>query len=199
MSMKIKSIIFIVLAVFTNIAYSQTFGVKGGVNFAKMTELGSDQKSFVGFHVGPVIDYKLTKSLYFNSGLLYSLKGVKTEGMGDYGQETWTLKLNCLEIPLNISYQYSLGEISKFFIQTGPYLGYSISGKNDTGEKSYNVHFGNENQLRRFELGIGIGAGYEFHSIVTSLGYQFGLTNQFDTQDTMVRNKVLQLSVGYMF
>ena len=196
--MKLKSIIFIVLAVFTQIANAQTFGIKGGVNFAKMTDLGYTQKSIIGFHFGPVVDYKLRESLYFNSGLLYSLKGVKTEGMGEYGKDIWTLKLNCVEIPLNIAYKYSLGETSKIFIQAGPCIGYTINGKNDTGEKSYNVHFGNENQLRRFDFGISIGAGYEFHSLVTNLSYQLG-RNQFDSPDVTSRNKVLQLSVAYMF
>jgi hypothetical protein len=197
--MKFKSIIFIALAVFTQIANAQTFGIKAGANFAKMTDLGSDQKSILGFHVGPVVDFELRKNIYFNSGLLYSLKGSKIKGIGDYGKDIQTIKLNCVEMPLNIAYKFSNGEASSFFVQAGPYLDYVINGNVELDGKKGDIVFGGENQMRRFELGIGIGCGYEFHSILTSLSYQYGLTNQFDSQDAMVRNKVLQLSVAYMF
>jgi hypothetical protein len=197
--MKSKFIVFIAFVLFTQVANAQRFGIKGGLNSAKQSGI-ANLKSILGFHFGPVVDYKLKKSLYFNSGLLYSLKGAKILSIGDIGDgEIVPLKINCLDIPLNFAYKFSLNETSNFFLQTGPYFGYTLNGKIKTNGKYENIQFGGEGRMKRFDFGLGIASGFEFGSIATSLSYQFGLTNRFDTPDVMVRTKVLQASVAYMF
>jgi hypothetical protein len=197
--MKFKSIIFIALAVFTQTANAQTFGIKGGLNISTMsfesTELGSDHGSILGFHFGPVIDMQIKKNLYLNSGLFYSSKGEKFENLKEFGgTESKQLKLNCLEIPLYIEYKFPL-ESNIFFIQAGPYLGYTLSNKIDG---KHGINFG-EQGMNRFDFGVGGAVGFEFGPFVPSIAYQLGIADQFAYEGLEGKNRVLQISLAYMF
>ena len=197
--MKIKFIIFIVLAVLAQTLNAQTFGIKGGVNISTMsfesTELGSDHGSIIGFHFGPAIDLQIKKNLYLNSGLFYSSKGEKFESLKDFGgTESKQLKLNCLEIPLYIEYKFPF-ESNMVFVQAGPYLGYTLSNKID-GKQG--INFG-EKGMNRFDFGVGGAVGFEFGPFVPSIAYQLGIADQFAYEDIVGKNRVLQISLAYMF
>jgi len=197
--MKIKTITFIVLAVFTQIANAQTFGMKGGLNISTITyeseELGSETGSIIGFHFGSVMELQIKKNLYLNSGLYYSSKGEKFESLKEFGgTEKTLLKLNCLEIPLYIEYKFPF-ESNMFFIQAGPYFGYTLSNKVN-GKKG--VHF-DEKGMSRFDFGLGGAVGFEFGQFVPSIAYQLGIADQFAYEELVGRNRVLQISLAYMF
>lgn len=196
--MKTKLIFAVVFLLLAQIVNSQTFGLRGGVNFANMnfsaSGLDYSPKSIFGVHFGPVADFQLDESLYFNTGLLYSLKGFKVSVLGESIQN----RLNCLEIPLDIAYKFSLKGDSKFFIQAGPYLGYALSGKTKYNGETEDIEF-EDGGMKRFDLGLGFGAGLEFGAMVASLNYQMGLANMSDDSEVTAKNKVLQISVAYMF
>lgn len=196
--MRTKICFVIAFALFVQIVSAQTVGIKGGINFANMSfsndGFGVSPKSIVGFHFGPVVDFQLQENLRLNTGLLYSLKGFKMEVEGESG----TMKFNYLEIPINFAYKFPVSETSNFFIQAGPYFGYALSGKEEGGGESNDIEFGKD-QWKRLDLGLGFGAGLEFGSIITSLNYQLGLANLADDPDVTVKNKVLQISLAYMF
>jgi hypothetical protein len=198
--MKIKHLYAIAFTLLVQITHAQTFGIKGGVNFANITISGTGTdiltKSVTGFHFGPVADFKLQKNLHLNTGLQYSLKGY-TIGLG--GEHT-IYKLNYLEIPLNLAYNFSLSKKSFIFLQAGPYLGYAIGGKTKFVNEIEDITIG-EDGIKRYDFGLGFGAGLEFRSIVTSLNYQPGLANvNGDSADEVkLQHKVFQISVAYMF
>ena len=200
--MKTKIFFVIAFTLFVQIVTAQTFGIKGGVNFANVTFSGDGMnfspKSITSFHVGPVADFVMHESLHFNTGLLFSVKGFKM--VMDFFETTTdvTEKVNYLEIPLNLAYKFSVGETSNFFVQAGPYLGYALNGKAKGGGETSDVEFGS-GKMKRLDFGVGFGAGLEFGSIVTSLNYQLGLANLVDDQTAKMKNKVLQISVAYMF
>lgn len=188
---------------------AQTWGIKGGVNFASMRfsagGLDFSPESVTGIHIGIIGEFNLQESLYFNTGLLYSLKGYKIEGSLFDLEETDEEKLtvNYLEIPMNLAYKFPIKDNSSFFIQAGPYLGYALSGKSKSEGLSEELDFGDQG-MRRFDFGLGFGAGVGFGALVTSLHYQLGLANLFDITeveiDNMnVKNRVFQVSVAYMF
>ena len=113
---------------------------------------------------------------------------------------TWTETFNYLEIPLNLAYLFPINDKSDFFIQAGPFLGYALSGKEEIGSESESIDF-EESMLKRFDYGVGFGAGVQFGSIVASLNYQLGLANLNDDPDydATFKNKVFQISLAYMF
>ncbi|MBL7971290.1 MAG: PorT family protein [Prolixibacteraceae bacterium] len=200
--MKSKLTFLLVFTLFAQFANAQVFGIKGGMNVASMTFSSSGMdfspKSIIGLQIGPVAEFELQESLYFNTGLLYSLKGykIKMDFMGE--NVDVTSKLNYLEVPLNFAYKFETSETSKFFVQAGPYLGYALSGKSKGDGESVDIEFG-DGGMKRFDLGVGIGLGLEFGPLVPSVSYQLGLANLSDDSDVKVKNQVFQVSVAYMF
>lgn len=200
--MRIKLIFFISLLMFAFVSRSQTFGLKGGVNIASMnfsaSGLDISPKSILGIHIGPVAEFELQESLFFNTGILYSLKGykLKMDFMGESMDEK--IRINNLEIPFNFAYKFSPNETLNFFAQAGPYIGYALSGTAKTDGESEKIDF-KEDGMKRFDFGLGIGLGMEFGPIVPSISYQFGLANLSDEDEVKVKNNVFQISVAYMF
>jgi hypothetical protein len=198
--MKTKLVYAIVLTLFVQIVHAQIFGIRGGVNIANLTitSQGTDiaSNSVTGFHLGPVADFKLKKNLHLNTGLLYSSKGYKIS----LDAESTTYKMNYLDVPLNLAYNFPLGNKSYAFIQSGPYLGYVINGKLIFGSESEAIKIG-EGGLKRYDLGLGFGAGLGFRSFTASLNYQLGLTNLNNDpeDDSTLKNRVIQLSVAILF
>jgi hypothetical protein len=103
---------------------------------------------------------------------------------------------------LNLRYTYSINNDNKVYLFAGCYLGFVLSGKDSDGNKTI---IGNEStdDLRRFDTGIDIGAGYQYKKIILSLGYYLGLYNTFpddkNGQNDGYKNRILQVSVGYKF
>lgn len=193
--MKTKLIYVIGILFFAQIANAQTFGIKGGVNFANVTISGGgvsmSPTGITGFHLGLVADFKLQEKLSFNTGLLYSLKGFKMPGTTD--------KINYLEIPLNLAYKFSISETSDFFVQAGPYLAYGLSGTDKTDGVSTDIF--SDGYAKRLDYGLGFGGGVQFGSIVTSINYELGLAdlNDDSTTSEKLKTKTFQISVAYMF
>ena len=197
-----KLIYLIVFMLFVQVSNAQTsWGIKGGANFANMSitaaGMSVSQESNTQFHIGIVQDIDLKNNVYFNTGLLYSVKGFKFQGA--------TENINYLVVPLNLGYKFPLGQTkSKLLLQAGPYLAYAVSAKDNYDGQSVDVPFG-PGGLRRFDAGLGIGAGVDFNPIVLSVNYELGLTNAFDNgniaeyQGAKATNNVVQLSIAYMF
>ncbi len=200
--MKTKLVLLIVFAMFAQIANAQVFGIKGGLNIANMSFSSSGMsispKSIIGLQVGPVAEFELQENLFLNTGLLYSLKGCKIK-MDVYGTSyESTETLNYLEVPVYLAYKFVASETSKFFVQAGPYLGYALSGKEKMNGETTDITFG-DGGAKRIDFGLGFGLGLEFGRFVPSINYQLGLANINDGTDTKLKNKVLQISVNYMF
>lgn len=197
--MKLKLIILAVIVMFLKVAEAQTFGIRGGFNIAKMNistnGMGITPQSIEGVHFGPIVDFEIAKSIYFNTGLLYSLKGMKVLSNNVSARET----LNYLEVPLNFARKFTMDEKSIFFVQAGPYLGYAMSGKDKTGSTSEDIVFGGADNNKRFDFGVGIGTGIEFGPMIASVEYQFGISRIVEMQDPKITNRVIQISVSYMF
>lgn len=197
--MKSKLVFLLLLGLLVQNVNAQKFGIKGGLNLASMSfseDMGTSVKSMLGFHIGPVAEIEIQESLFFNTGVLYSMKGAKM----DYGSEDASTILNYLEIPLNVAYKFSVGDKSDLFVQAGPYVGYALSGKSKFGDESSSIDF-KEDGIKRIDFGLGVGLGIALGPIVPSISYQLGLSNlNDDSEDNMtVKNKVLQISVAYMF
>lgn len=196
-------------------------GVKGGVNFADMkyepkdnTNGVPDGKSLVSYHVGVIVDVPIADFVSIQPGLMLNSIGSKREykstTLGNY-----TMKVNpiYLDVPVNVLFKAKMGEGTKLYVGAGPYLGYGISGKVTfnaetplgNGQIDHNIKFGNGNSddLKKTDVGGNILAGIEFKNL--TLGAQYGLSftnnapNGSDNASKILRNKVLSLSVSFLF
>lgn len=197
-------IVVALLAIATG-SYAQTFGVKAGLNLSNMVikdddhTYSDDYEMKPGFHLGPIAEFPINDMLTFETGLIISAKGFK------YSEDSYDMKLNLyyLDIPLTAKASYDAG-FGKIYGLLGPYLGIGLSGKSVYGDEDEPVDWGSDSDdddLKRPDFGLTVGAGVEINSILVGLSYNFGLANISPDSDGgfKINNRVIGISVGYKF
>jgi opacity protein-like surface antigen len=192
------------------LAQAPQFGVKIGGNLSTVTTTEDSEglKSNPGFQIGVTLDYELAENVYLLSGLELVQKGFKVELEEDGLEYTLTGKPLYLQIPIHIGYKFDLGN-AKFVPQVGPYLAYGLGGKATTKMSVDDVemdmstdvdYFDEDNNVKKLDLGLTVGAGLEIGKIGVNLGYSLGLMNIADSDDdSSVKNGSLFITVGYKF
>lgn len=191
-------------------------GVRAGMNFSNFSGdiEGSDidMDSKVGFRGGVSVDFPIVSSFYINSGLFYSMKGAKSEVKDGSDYYKTTITSGYLEIPVYASYRLNFAPESQLQVNFGPYFAYGVNGKikeeerydMDLYEDKYDLFGTDDDQggFKRFDCGLGIGAGYTFHRFYVGIDYQFGLVNVLDKNawdGDKAKNRNFNISIGYNF
>ena len=187
-----------------------TFGVKAGMNLSNFSGDG-DSDSKIGFNAGVTVDYALSSDLYLLSGLELTTKGAKAEYSESESGVSVKYKATAtpmyLQLPVHLGYKLTVTEGTKIVFHAGPYIAYGIGGKTkakasanalsiDINHEDKEDFFGDEG-AKRFDFGVGLGAGVEFGKIGVGLGYDFGLTKLYDAGNN--KNMNAYLTVGYKF
>lgn len=164
-----------------------TFTPQIGLNISDVTDLDGS-KSYTSVNAGVGVDYNIVKSFSLKSGLFYTVKGFKAGGV--------KASPEFLEIPIYASYRLNFAENSQLQINAGPYLDYGVGGKIKAGGVKEDF-FGGDDGANRFQMGIGLGAGYTLSNIYLGLQYQFGLTKIVDDGDS--KQNAFSINIGYSF
>jgi hypothetical protein len=192
------------------------FGVKAGVNVATIggdfgisdVDEETDTKSKIGFHIGGVAELMLSEKFALQPELLYSQQGATVEYKhadpeDNFDQET---TFSYIHVPIMAKFF----PIENFSIELGPQFGFLVSDNDDYSQDWAKPEQGEENEYKSFDFGLNFGLGYKLENGVNfTARYNFGITEVDDTPndldfgflgDTFSRkNRVLQVSVGYMF
>ena len=185
-----------------------SFAILGGANFQNLNgKLSSGDKlendMLLGFHGGVNVQVPIAPEFYFQPGLMFATKGAK-DTYSILGSEfTDEIKINYIEMPLNLVYKGALGN-GFVMLGFGPYLAYGISGKQ--------VFEGNDMTFERgvdynaFDAGANIFAGFEMASgLFLQLDTQFGMLNinpddgNSSNDQSTAKNTGFGLSLGYRF
>ncbi|MBC9930225.1 porin family protein [Chitinophaga qingshengii] len=191
-----KLILSGILAIGTVLAVkAQTvkFGVKGGLNLAKLTN-ESSAKTRASFYAGGLVNIALDENWAIQPELLYSGQGTKMKDsfLGGLITTQSTVKLDYINIPLMV--QYSI--VPAFYLEAGPQLGILASAKAKAGKNTVDI----KDNMKTVDFGIGVGFGYKFDmGLGVSGRYNFGLTNIYDNSRYTSKNSVAQIGLFYMF
>ncbi|WP_072542595.1 porin family protein [Bacteroides mediterraneensis] len=189
-----------VLAMFALVGFSQVkWDVRVGVNFSNVTK-ADEAKSLTGFTLGLGMDYGLSESWSFRSGLMFTSKGWKFKEEG----EKITYRPIYLEIPILAAYKVNISENTKFVINAGPYLAFGLGGKAKYGDADMKLFKGEDGEdayMKRFDLGIQYGVGFELSDrYLINLTGQNGFICPFDVDEgDKPKNMSFAISVGYRF
>lgn len=222
-----KKIITVTLLAFSLTIFSQEettlskvkFGAKTGLNISSASVdlntsgWGADEsystKSYTGFHLGFFAEYAINDKMKLQPELLYSRQGYKLNFKDDYINDTNTYKLNYLVAPLMFKYNI----IDNLYAEAGLNIALLIGGENEY--KSVYDASGTEydssetitedlpDNFSNLDLGMNIGASYQYNKFLFGLRYTLGLTNlnSFDGTDDLKSDKSrnFAISVGYFF
>ncbi len=224
----VKLLTMILVVTMSTASFAQSLSVKGGLNFANMLAkndvltLSDDFKTKLGVHIGATAEFDLPvdvsalDKLSFETGLLLSTKGYRmkvTEELMVYGQSfkienKETVNLLYLDIPLTGKAYFDIGG-AKLYGVFGPYIGMGLSGKDkekvtvngETEKKSRSIKWGSgkDNDIKRLDLGLTLGAGVQISDIQVGLAYNLGLGNVAPVTDggTKAKHRVFSITASY--
>jgi len=200
-------------------SYYGSGGLAGEDMFDTKEEYQKNFRSRIGMQLGLGVDIQLTDALSFEPGLRYMQKGAGYSSDGkdpDFGVNIETEMTNTfhyLEIPLNLNYQFELGDW-KCVVTGGPSIGYladfrlqyyqkatwmgeTQEFKIDTKSESEFKADIREESLAPFEIGINAGLRLEYENFSIYLQYNRSFNEVWI--DAPERNQALTLGVGYKF
>lgn len=210
-----------------SIAQSEfSFGLKAGISIPNLQSSGdnplsSGWSSRQGPYAGLISEMKLSNHWYLQAELNYSSQGGKKDGVQaipvspeyasffpegvpvpDYLYSSYKseAKLNYIELPLMLKYEYPISGKFTLFANAGPYVGYLLSAKNVTSGTeniyldkgltmpllpapiSFEANTDIKSDLTSFNFGIqaGIGLAYkiaERGKLILTGGGNYGLTH----------------------
>lgn len=209
---------FFFLVFVSSSVFSQSFGIKGGLNFSKISMKNKDGNlsgkfcSAPGFHLGPFYEIPLSYSFSLETALLFNTRGYRfTEDKTALDQRInydHYVNLSYLDFPVNFKARYSFDYFS-IYASTGPYLGIGLFGKEKEGptlddEREKDVReiiWGDKtgDDFKRYDYGIQLGTGVEFGQFSIGANYSFGLANisPDKTNGLKVNNRLLNVSLAY--
>jgi hypothetical protein len=162
-----------------------SFGVKGGVNFANVTN-SDGGKTRIGFNGGVQVSIPVTEQFSVQPEAVYSSQGVK-------GDDDMQAILNYVNFPVLLQYNNPSG----FFAHTGPQLSFLTSAKFKQGSEEVDV----KDAFKSTDFGWAFGAGYALPSGFGFNGrYNLGLSKIEEGDDAgSSKNSVFQLGIFYNF
>lgn len=202
------SLMVAMLAIVTAASAQLNLGVKGGVNMSNFygDEL-TDKNMKIGFHVGLAADYDFAPSMAIQTGLFFATKGAKYSGSIGTISGDITVNPMYLQVPVHFAYKQEVTPGTRIVFHAGPYVAYGIAGKSklkvSSGESSAesdgtNV-FGDNNLLKPFDAGLGLGVGAEFGRFLVDVGWDMGLVNISNVNNGNTKNQNAYLSLGIKF
>lgn len=197
-----------------------TFGVKGGLNVSTISTSYNyeDSKPKVGFNAGVFANIPIASKFSIQPELSYNQIGSKTEIDSRYDipgtvvrmKSTGSVSLGYLSLPVML--QYNL--LPNLYVEAGPEFGFLLGGKikdewTETRTSGNNVSTNsntndrkiNKDLYNKFNLGLGIGAGYFFTpNFGVTARFVAGLTDIYKHNvGDAARNNAFQVGVAYKF
>jgi hypothetical protein len=200
---KIFTLLVLILLLSTNFTNAQIkLGGYSGVTFMDVSVTPTTQTSSrTGFLFGAIAEFKFAKMFYLQPSLHYIMKGTSQTA----ANETYSTKLNYLEIPLLLKVKFELTEFKPYFV-AGPTLGIKLSATSDysgpNGTQSTDI----SSNIAGTDFGLNFGLGGEFAlnsktDIFIDFHYQLGLTNinNIAGSTTTYKNIGFQIWAGAKF
>lgn len=191
-----KKICFVtVAALISFIVHAQrrpVWGLKAGINLSnwKTEDVSMDDDgldSRLGLHVGLLAHKHLSNVIAFQPEIQYSKQGVESE------DDNVDYKMDYINVPLMLQYMFNNG----FRIEAGPQVGFLINAEDEAPNGTERNAKGD---YKKTDFAIGVGLNYLTYSGFGIGGrYNFGVSNINDRLGPETYNRVLQISVFYMF
>ncbi len=167
---------------FFNAANAQVMGIKGGLNFANISDYGGDSR--LSANVGLYFHTKINNTWAIQPEILYSGEGYKyTTITGNQ----MVLALNYIQVPV----MFQVSPVKEFYFEFGPQVGFLTSAniKDNNGNKTDQM--GGYNKVN-FSLNAGVGI-HATRELGFFARYSFGMSDI-----TMNDNRSYYSNVGQL-
>ena len=174
------------------------FGVKGGVNFSSFNGDGYDDfvnpEERTSFHLGLLAEIPVSDRFSIQPEVLYSAQGYDIASID--GGDDIEYQLDYINVPV-LAKVYLF---NRFSLEAGPQIGFLVHEEVDSNPTGDGGDFNlNNDQFKKVDFGVGIGASYKISNFFISGRYTLGLTDIYDIDGVDAKNSVIQAGVGLMF
>ena len=197
-----KSVLVIALMIMSTTFISAQeyvyFGVKGGVNFSSFNGDGYDDfvdpEERTSFHLGLLAEIPVSDRFSIQPEVLYSAQGYDISSID--GGDDIEYQLDYINVPV-LAKVYLF---NRFSLEAGPQIGFLVHEEVDSNPTGDGGDFNlNDDQFKKVDFGVGIGASYKISNFFISGRYTLGLTDIYDIDGVDAKNSVIQAGVGLMF
>lgn len=197
---KILTIIAIACIAFATPSQAQVkFGLKGGLNLTSLStdNIAGGVSNKSGFFVGPTVKFTLpVVGLSLDASALYDQRQAKIKDADA------TVKLQTIQIPINVRYGIGLSSIVNVFAFAGPQFGFNIGDKSKLLDQMGSWSLKSSN----ISGNVGIGATV-FSKLQITANYNFQLSKSGEvvyevdgkTEAGKMKFNSWQLGLGYYF
>ncbi len=162
----------------------------------------------IGLNAGILLDVPMEKNGSFQPGVNFIQKGGKNVSGEGADQVETELRLNYLEVPLNVVFRIACSN-GKFVLGGGPAVSIGLSGKSTVKDNTVTVasdiKFGStsrDHDLNFIDFGLNATAGYEFNNgFFVAANYTHGINKLLldALEDDKLYNRAFSLRLGYFF
>ncbi|MEJ8597848.1 PorT family protein [Riemerella anatipestifer] len=178
----------------TTLGFSQEvkFGLKGGANLATVKFTDTDENATyvpdyrTSFYAGGLVEFPLGDKFYGQVEALYVSNGAK--------QDKAQIIISQINVPFMVKYNV----VDGLNVVGGGYLGGILSNKNKIGNR---ISEDNAEDTNFLDGGLILGAEYHLpnNGLFFDARYNLGLANLSKVEDAIVKNRGIQIGVGYKF
>ena len=177
-------------------------GVKGGATFATLrfeneeearTRTSDTRPGFIG---GLFVIWPADRRFALQTEALFNQKGAKFEGQNFSGRTT----VNYVEAPVLLRVSSAKAGGVSFHMFAGPSFAFWVSGETKSIVQGQEGIDEIDNDFKRFDLGLTVGAGVEFGRLIVDGRYTWGLLD-IDKQidESTIRNRSFAFMTGVRF
>jgi hypothetical protein len=180
----------IALLLISTCANSQIkLGLKAGTNFCFITGLNNDYKPRVGINAGVLVKGNISKKIFIQPEILYSIKGYQFPATG-FNSEGFT-NLNYICIPFMAGYSIT----DKLNVLAGPEFNILTKAMSKFDNARHDI----TKNYNTFEFGAGIGLTYiEVKGFGLELRYSYGISNLSNVILTdLLGNEIMKTGIGH--
>jgi hypothetical protein len=183
------------------LAQSLTYGVKGGVTFANLSEEGKAVTATfdtrIGHIAGGFVTWPLSGRLALQPEVLFTQKGAKVE----QGGGTLTQELDYLDVPVLIRYRLTGTDERHFSAFGGPAIGVKLRAHSRASFGETAIEDDVSDQLKATDLSVVGGVAYQRGRLSLEGRYAWGVSDiDKDTSDDVkIRTRVIAILAGWTF
>lgn len=182
-------------------AQGLTYGVKGGVTFANLSEEGeADTVTFdmrIGLIAGGFVTWPLGGRVALQPEVLFTEKGAKVE----QGGGTLTQQLDYLDVPLLIRYRLTGTDARHFSVFGGPAIGVKIRARSRASFGDTAIEDDVSDQVKGTDLSVVGGVGYQRGRASVEGRYAWGVSDidKDASDDVTIRTRGISIVAGWRF
>ena len=190
-----------------------SFGVKAGMQLAKMTGFEENPKGFLPtVQIKAIGIFPLSDELTINPSLGYSGKGFKwndiefTDQYGNFlGNGDVIGLFHYIQLTVPIAYKIAPDSKQEYYFGAGPYFGYAVSGKGKikhaalaNGEDSWDLF--SDDAYKKTDAGIVIEISSTLKKkYMVAVNFDIGLSDVSNTGGGKLKQMTGGISIGYLF